>query len=176
MPQGSVTFPANFMLVGAMNPCPCGYYGDPLRQCKCPPGLVARYQRRISGPFVDRVDIYIEVPRIEYEKLSNDHAGELSKTVRSRVIKARTRQQNRFGCNGSGCNAEITPADIMSFCRTEDDAQSLLKAAMKQLHFSARAFHRILKLARTIADLEESDIIKANHIAEAIQYRPRRQI
>lgn len=174
--QGSITFPANFMLVGAMNPCPCGYYGDPLRQCKCPPGLVARYQRRISGPFIDRVDIYIEVPRIEYEKLSDDQAGELSSDVRSRVIKARAKQRHRFGNNGFSCNAEMTPADIMSFCQTEEDVQSLLKAAMKQLHLSARAFHRILKLARTIADLEESDIIKVNHIAEAIQYRPRRQI
>ncbi len=174
--QGSVIFPANFMLVGAMNPCPCGYYGDPLRQCKCPPGLVARYQRRISGPFVDRVDIYVEVPRIEYEKLSDNRAGEPSSTVRSRVINARVIQQHRFGENGASCNAEITPAGIMLFCQTESEAQSLLKAAMKQLHLSARAFHRILKLARTIADLEESDIIKANHIAEAIQYRPRRQI
>jgi len=174
--HGSVTFPANFMLVGAMNPCPCGYYGDPLRQCKCPPGLVARYQRRISGPFIDRIDIYIEVPRIEYEKISDDRTGEPSEKVRARVVKARARQRHRFGNNGRSCNAEITPSDIMSFCRTEDDAQGLLKAAMKQLHLSARAFHRILKLARTIADLDESDIIKASHIAEAIQYRPRRQI
>jgi magnesium chelatase family protein len=172
--QGSVTFPANFMLVGAMNPCPCGYFGDPSHPCTCPPGLVARYQRRISGPFIDRVDIFVEVPHVEYEKLADNRLGEKSAQVRSRVERARSIQRKRFAGAKSACNSEMTPAEVREFCRLEESAQSLLKAAMKQLFLSARAFHRILKLARTIADLDSAEIIQANHLAEAIQYRPRR--
>ena len=171
--QGSVTFPANFMMVGAMNPCPCGYYGDPFKQCTCPPSLVSRYQRRISGPFIDRVDIFIEVPHIDYEKLADDRLGEKSDKVQARVNAAHSIQQKRFEGTKLSCNTEMTPTEVREFCRVEDQAQSLLKAAMKQLYLSARAFHRILKLARTIADLENTDIIKAHHVAEAIQYRPR---
>ncbi len=174
--RGSVTFPANFMLVGAMNPCPCGYYGDPFRQCTCPLGLVARYQKRISGPFIDRVDIFVEVPHVDYEKLSDDRLGELSEKVQARIATARSLQLKRFSKNKLASNAEMTPTEVREFCRVEPSAQSLLKAAMKQLYLSARAFHRILKLARTIADLDNSDIIKAHHIAEAIQYRPRRMV
>jgi len=172
--QGRVTFPANFMLVGAMNPCPCGYYGDPFRKCTCSPGLVSRYQRRISGPFIDRVDIFIEVPHIDYEKLADDRLGEPSTTVQSRVNAARSLQLERFRGTRLTGNADMTPSEIRGFCQVEEAAQGLLKAAMKQLYLSARAFHRVLKLARTIADLEGSAIIKANHVAEAIQYRPRR--
>jgi magnesium chelatase family protein len=172
--QGRVTFPASFMLIGAMNPCPCGYYGDPFRQCKCPPSVVARYQRRISGPFIDRVDIFVEVPHIEYEKLTDERLGERSDVIQSRVTAARDRQLKRFDGSRVTSNAEMTPAEIRELCKVEDAAQSLLQAAMNQLHLSARAFHRILKLALTIADLEASDIIKAHHVAEAIQYRPRR--
>ncbi|MBI2832156.1 MAG: YifB family Mg chelatase-like AAA ATPase [Chloroflexi bacterium] len=171
--QGSVTFPANFMLVGAMNPCPCGYYGDSLRQCTCSPGLVAKYQRRISGPFIDRMDIFADVPHIDYEKLSDDRLGEESARVQVRVTNARLRQQERFKGTKLASNSEMTPSEVRAFCQTDDSAQSLLKAAMKQLYLSARAFHRILKLARTIADLEGADIIKAHHVAEAVQYRPR---
>lgn len=174
--QGSVTFPANFMLVGAMNPCPCGYYGDLFHQCTCPPSLVARYQRRISGPFLDRVDIFVEVPHVDYEKLADTTLGESSAHVQSRVIAARNRQAARFSGTRLACNADMTPAEIRKYCQAEESAQSLLKAAMKQLALSARAFHRILKLARTIADLEGTDSIKTHHIAEAIQYRPRRSI
>ncbi|MFC1870286.1 YifB family Mg chelatase-like AAA ATPase [Chloroflexota bacterium] len=174
--QGSVTFPANFMLVGAMNPCPCGYYGDPFRQCTCPPSLVSRYQRRISGPFIDRVDIFVEVPHIDYEKLTDERLGEPSEKVRARVTATRAIQRERFQGTKLTCNAEMTPAEVREFCRVEESAQSLLKAAMNQLYLSARAFHRILKLARTIADLENADIIKAHHLAEAIQYRPRRTV
>jgi len=174
--QGSVTFPANFMLVGAMNPCPCGYYGDPFRQCTCPPGLISRYQRRISGPFIDRVDIFIEVPHIDYEKLTDDRLGEKSERVQARVKAARSRQQERFQGTRLTCNTEMMPTEVREFCQVEESAQSLLKTAMKQLYLSARAFHRILKLARTIADLENTDIIKAHHVAEAIQYRPRRLV
>jgi len=172
--QGRVTFPANFMLVGAMNPCPCGYYGDPFKQCTCPPSLVSRYQKRISGPFIDRVDIFVEVPHIDYEKLADDRLGEQSDKVQARVKTARSRQLKRFEETRLTCNTEMTPTEVREFCQVEESAQSLLKAAMKQLYLSARAFHRILKLARTIADLENTGIIKAHHVAEAIQYRPRR--
>jgi magnesium chelatase family protein len=157
-----------------MNPCPCGYYGDPFRRCTYSPGLVSRYQHRISGPFIDRVDIFIEVPHIDYEKLADDRLGEPSAKVQVRVKVARDRQLERFKGTRLTCNAEMTPTEVREFCHVEDAAQGLLKAAMKQLYLSARAFHRILKLARTIADLENSAIIKAHHVAEAIQYRPRR--
>jgi magnesium chelatase family protein len=172
--QGRVTFPSSFMLIGAMNPCPCGYHGDPFRKCTCPPGIVARYQRRISGPFIDRVDIFVEVPHIDYEKLTDKRQGESSASVQARVTAARVRQLKRFNGSKLTSNAEMTPSEIREFCHVEDAANGLLKSAMKQLYLSARAFHRILKLALTIADLEGSDTIKANHVAEAVQYRPRR--
>lgn len=171
--QGSMTFPANFMLIAAMNPCPCGFYGDPVKPCTCSPVAVSRYQRRISGPLMDRIDISVEVPRIEYEKLSDDRLGESSKSVRERVEKARSLQRERFDGGGLACNADMTPVEVREFCNVESDAQSLLQAAMKQYHLSARAFHRILKLARTIADIAASKVIAASHIAEALQYRPR---
>lgn len=171
---GRLTFPANFMLVGAMNPCPCGYYGDPFRKCTCSSSLVSRYQQRISGPFIDRVDIFVEVPHIDYDKLADDRLGEPSAKVQARVTAARERQLKRFAGTRLTSNAEMTPTGVREFCQVEDAGQSLLKAAMKQMYLSARAFHRILKLARTIADLEGTEIIKAHHIAEAIQYRPRR--
>jgi len=174
--QGSVTFPANFILVGAMNPCPCGYYGDPFRRCTCPAGLVSRYQRRISGPFIDRVDIFIEVPHIDYEKLTDNRLGEKSDKVQERVNAARLIQHQRFQGTKLSCNADMMPTEVREFCQVEESAQSLLKAAMKQLYLSARAFHRILKLARTIADLENAGIIKAPHLAEAVQYRPRQTV
>jgi magnesium chelatase family protein len=174
--RGSLTFPANFMLVGAMNPCPCGYYGDPYHPCTCNPGLVSRYQKRISGPFLDRIDIFIEVPHIDYEKLSDERLGEKSEQVQQRVAEARLVQRQRFKDSSLAANSEMTPVEVRDFCQTDESAQSLLKAAMKQMSLSARAFHRILKLSRTIADLEKSDIIRANHIAEAIQYRPRRSV
>jgi len=173
---GSVSYPAKFMLVGAMNPCPCGFYGDPYRQCTCPPSLITRYQRRISGPFIDRVDIFVEVPHVDYEKLADNRLGESSEKVRARVISAREIQLQRFKGTKLTCNADMTPSEIREYCQLEDSGQSLLKAAMKQLYLSARAFHRILKLARSIADLEGAEIIKANHLAEAIQYRPRSMV
>jgi magnesium chelatase family protein len=174
--HGSVTFPANFMLVGAMNPCPCGYYGDALRPCTCPASLVSRYQRRISGPFIDRVDIFIEVPHIDYEKLAGTRTGEKSEAIQARVKDARSWQRERFQDSRLASNADMTPAEVREFCQAEEAAQSLLKTAMNQLYLSARAFHRILKLARTISDLEKTEIIKAHHLAEAIQYRPRRLV
>jgi len=173
--QGSVTFPANFMLVGAMNPCPCGYYGDPVKPCTCSPMLVSRYQKRISGPLLDRIDIFVEVPRIDYEKLADDRMGESSEVVRQRVEQARSIQRARFNGTKLASNADMTPLEVREFCQVEPSAQSLLQAAMKQLFLSARAFHRILKLARTIADLGGAESITASHLAEAIQYRPRVQ-
>jgi magnesium chelatase family protein len=158
-----------------LHACPCGYFGDPYHPCTCPPSLVLRYQRRISGPFIDRVDIFVEVPHIEYEKLADNRLGEKSEKVRARVEAARATQRQRFAGTKIACNSEMRPAEVREFCALEESAQSLLKAAMKQLYLSARAFHRILKLARTIADLEGTDIIKPSHLAEAIQYRPRSQ-
>jgi magnesium chelatase family protein len=171
--QGTVMFPASFMLVGAMNPCPCGFYNDPFRQCSCSPAIVSRYQHRISGPFMDRVDIFIEVPHIDYEKLADDRLGERSVAVQERVVAARDIQQRRLAGTRLNCNAEFSASEVREFCHVESAAQALLKAAMKQLYLSARAFHRVLKLARTIADLENSDVISTSHVAEAIQYRPR---
>jgi magnesium chelatase family protein len=174
--QGSVTFPANFMLVGAMNPCPCGYYGDPVKPCTCSPVVVSRYQKRISGPLLDRIDIFVEVPRVDYEKLADDRMGESSGVVRQRVEQARAIQRKRFNGTKLVANADMTPLEVREFCQVEPSAQSLLQAAMRQLCLSARAFHRILKLARTIADLAEAETISASHLAEAIQYRPRAQL
>jgi len=171
--QGSITFPANFMMVAAMNPCPCGYYGDPVKECTCTPSVISRYQKRISGPLLDRIDIFVHVPRIDYEKLSDDRLGESSEVVRSRVERARAVQRERFQGTKLTCNAEMTPVEVREFCVVEPEAQSLLKAAMRQLALSARAFHRILKVARTIADLAGTPTIEASHLAEAIQYRIR---
>lgn len=171
--QGSVTFPANFMLVGASNPCPCGYYGDPFKECRCSSGEISRYQKRISGPLLDRIDIFIDVPRVDYEKLADDRVGETSEKVRARVEKARQIQSERFKETKQFCNADMTPAEVMKFCHTEPAAQSLLKAAMKSFSLTARGFHRILKVARTIADLDGAETIGSAHLAEAIQYRSR---
>jgi magnesium chelatase family protein len=171
--QGTVMFPASFMLVGAMNPCPCGYYGDPFKQCTCTPSMVTRYQHRISGPFLDRVDIFIEVPHIDYEKLADNRLAEKSTEVQARVVAAREIQTKRLAGTRLTSNAEFTASEVRQFCQVEEAAQSLLKTAMKQLYLSARAFHRVLKLARTIADLDKSEVIKTHHVAEAIQYRPR---
>ncbi|UCG84594.1 MAG: ATP-binding protein [Dehalococcoidia bacterium] len=159
-----------------MNPCPCGYYGDPVKQCTCSAMMVSRYQKRISGPLLDRIDIFVEVPRVEYEKLSDDFLGEKSENVRQRVEIARSIQRQRLEGTGLVCNADMTPLEVREYCRADPSAQSLLQAAMNQMNLSARAFHRILKLARTIADLADSDIIAANHVAEALQYRPRDQL
>jgi magnesium chelatase family protein len=172
--QGSVTFPANFMLVAAMNPCPCGFYGDPVKECTCSPTMVSRYQKRISGPLLDRIDMFVEVPRVEYEKLATDELAESSEKVRARVETAHSFQRERFRGTRLTYNADMTAVEVREFCKVEGAAQSLLGAAMKQFYLSARAFHRILKLARTIADLAGAPTIGTSHLAEAIQYRPRR--
>ncbi len=171
--QGSVTFPANFMLVAAMNPCPCGYYGDALRACTCSPGSIHRYRKRISGPLLDRIDIYIDVPRVEYEKLGDHRRGEPSERIRERVEAARERQRARFRELGLAANADMGPGEIERFCTLEAPAQTLLQQAARQMGLTARGYHRVLKVARTIADLEGSDLIRTHHLAEALQYRQR---
>lgn len=171
--QGSITFPARFVLVAAMNPCPCGYYGDPQRACSCSESLVSKYQKRISGPMLDRMDIHVDVPRIAYEKLAGDGQGETSAQIRVRVESARGTQRQRFRGTKITCNAEMGPADVRKHCSVEGAAAGILKAAVSQMHLSARAYHRILKVARTIADLEGSSQIAPAHVAEAVQYRPR---
>lgn len=167
----SVTFPAKFMLVAAMNPCPCGYYGDPKHECTCTGGQIHRYRSRVSGPLMDRIDIHIEVPAVPYKKLSDDRVGESSKEVLGRVIKAREIQRKRLGAEGVFSNSEMRSQHIKKFCRPEGDAEKLMEAAVSKLGLSARAYTRILKLARTIADLEGVDAIKTHHVSEAIQYR-----
>jgi magnesium chelatase family protein len=171
--QGSVRFPAKFMLVGAMNPCPCGFASDPDRECTCTQQAVLRYQRKLSGPLLDRIDIHVEVPRVDYEKLTGTTTPETSASIRERVTTARELQLARFSGTQRTSNAEMGPKEVRSYCPVEPAAQTLLKAAVQQLHLSARAFHRTLKLARTIADLAGAEVIGAAHVAEAIQYRPR---
>jgi len=175
--RGSLTFPANFQMVAAMNPCPCGYYGDPVKPCTCSQSVIFAYQKRISGPLLDRIDIHVQVPRVDYEKLSDDRFGESSETIRSRVESAREIQRRRFtatdaAAKGIYCNADMRNADLRVHCQLDEASQNLMRAAMQQMHLSARAYHRILKLARTIADLAAAEQINATHLAEALQYRP----
>lgn len=173
--QGSFTFPANFQLIGAQNPCPCGYYGDPVKPCTCSMGTILKYQKRISGPLLDRIDIHIQVPRVDYEKLSDSRLGEPSAIIQQRVESARQRQRERLAETSLTCNADMRPAEIRQHCTLDDTCRSLMKTAMNQLQLSARAYHRILKLARTIADLAGAEAIQPPHLAEALQYRSRMQ-
>jgi magnesium chelatase family protein len=167
----SITYPASFMLVSAMNPCPCGYLSDPRHQCSCTPGQIYRYRRRVSGPLLDRIDIHIEVPAVPYKELSTEYAGETSEVIRQRVVRARDIQLARFAKDRSYCNGQMKTRHIKKFCRLKEDAQGLLETAMQKLGLSARAYARILKLSRTIADLESAEEIHSHHISEAIQYR-----
>jgi magnesium chelatase family protein len=169
--SGSFTFPAKFTLVAAQNPCPCGFYGDSTRRCQCSPGQIFKYQKKVSGPLLDRIDLHMEVPRLPYEKISAEESLETSASIKRRVQQAREVQQKRF--NKSKTNSEMNLVEVKEFCRLGAEQQQLMKQAMKQYNFSARSFHRILKVARTIADLALSDIISIQHLAEAIQYRPK---
>jgi len=171
----AVTFPASFILCGSFNPCPCGFAGDPERECVCPPQLITRYQRRLSGPLMDRIDLFVDVPRVPFEKLSGLSSGEKSEAVRGRVARAREVQAARFGGTAGHTNAEMNPPEVRDFAQRQmsDGAGDVLKMAVERLNLSARAFHRLLKVARTIADLAESGPIETPHMAEAIQYRAR---
>jgi len=187
----TATFPAAFTLVAARNPCPCGHAGDPSRSCTCSPTTVGRYRRRLSGPLLDRIDMHVEVPRVEHARLLDPTPAEASAAVRARVVRARAVQLRRFRRSDNGstaparglslrgpfgapsCNAMMSAADVRRFCAPTAAGLRLLRAGMHRLDLSARSYHRVLKLARTIADLDESSAIDAPHVAEALQYRPR---
>jgi magnesium chelatase family protein len=155
-----------------MERCPCGFLGDPVKECTCSSSAIARYQKRLSGPLLDRIDIHLAVPRIEYEKLADDRLGEPSAAVRARVEAARAIQAARFAGTAVVTNAEMGPAQVREWCALDAAGEGLMRAAMRQLHLSARAYHRVLKLARTIADLAGAARVGATHLAEALQYRP----
>ena len=164
---GTMTFPAQFMLLASMNPCPCGFYGDSKRECRCSPNMITKYRNRISGPLLDRIDIHIEVPAVKYKEMAGEATGETSERVRQRVAAARAVQRDRFGHT----NARLTPKEMKQHCRLDAECQELLKMAMTELNLSARAYDRILKVSRTIADLDNASAIQSQHISEAIQYR-----
>jgi magnesium chelatase family protein len=170
----TLTFPARFMLIAARNPCPCGYFGDPTRACSCPPASVTRYQKRLSGPILDRIDMHLNVPRVNFDKLAGAELGEGSAAIRQRVATARQRQWRRFAeRSGVSANAEMRVPDVRRFCELDGSGANLLKGAVERLGLSARAFHRCLRVARTIADLAGEECISSVHIAEAVQYQPR---
>jgi len=168
-----VTFPASLILTAAMVPCPCGHYGDPLHECTCSAATVSRYRERIPPALWDRLDIYVELAQVEVDKLADGRPGEPAAPVRARVQEARERQQERFQELPILTNGEMGPAQVQAFCRVDEAGQALLRAAMRQLNLSARGYHRILKVGRTIADLAGSEGIHVAPLAEAIQYRPR---
>jgi magnesium chelatase family protein len=167
----TVSYPAQFVLVAAMNPCPCGFFGDSRHQCTCTPGMINRYRSRVSGPLLDRIDIHIDVPAVQYKELSNDYLGERSETIRRRVIEARQRQLERIRGERIFANGQMKTRHMKKYCGLSEGAHALLDTAMHKLGLSARAYSRILKVSRTIADLDGSHTIESRHIGEAIQYR-----
>jgi magnesium chelatase family protein len=167
----SNTFPAEFILVAAMNPCPCGYRGDPRRACSCTPPQVERYLSKISGPLLDRIDLHVEVPAVPFNQLADAPPGPTSAQFLEQVLKARARQAERFGPRGPGVNGRMTPRQVRKYCALRPEASSLLKGAMEELGLSARAHDKVLRVARTMADLEGSDAILPQHVAEAVGYR-----
>jgi magnesium chelatase family protein len=169
--MGTLTFPASVMLVAAMNPCPCGFYTDPQHECTCAPLMIQRYRARISGPLLDRIDIHIEVPAVKYKELTDRSAGEPSQAIRDRVNRAREIQLRRFDTLPFFCNAQMGSREMRTFCTIEAGGERLLELAINRLGLSARAYTRILKVARTIADLDGTSSIEAQHVSEAIQYR-----
>ncbi len=172
---GTLSFPARFILVASQNPCPCGYLGDPDHDCTCTPNQIINYKKKISGPLLDRIDLHIEVPRLNFEKLSSERLGESSATIRTRVEEARQKQTERFKNSPVKTNAEMRNQEIKEFCRLDESSLELLKTAVEQMKLSARSYNRLLKLSRTIADLAGSENIELQHLAEAIQYRHKEQ-
>ncbi len=168
---GTLTFPAEFMLVAAMNPCPCGFFGDAKRKCRCAPQQVERYRERISGPLLDRIDLHVEAPAVSFDDLRSDETGEPSAAIRERVFACRQVQQKRFGSGKVRVNARMSSQQFRKYCTLDSEGEGMLRMAMDQLNFSARAHDRILKVARTIADLTGTDAIGGEHVSEAIQYR-----
>jgi magnesium chelatase family protein len=169
--SGAMTFPTDFILVAALNPCPCGFFGDPKRECRCSLIQVQRYRNRISGPLLDRIDIQLEVPAAEFREVASKQEGEKSATIRERIVAVRKRQTERFARSKVRCNARMSSKMVRAHCQLDDASEELLRLAMQQLGLSARAYDRILKVARTIADLADSETIQSDHIGEAIQYR-----
>ena len=169
---GTLTFPSKVLLVGSLNPCPCGYFADPLRDCSCSPRQVEHYRQKISGPLLDRIDLHVEVPLIDFKQLSSPERTENSASVRERVEKCRARQEDRFkGVAGVRVNSDMKPRQVRQYCELDRESSNLMEQAMEQLNFSARAYDRILKVARTVADLDDSEVLRATHLLEAIQYR-----
>jgi magnesium chelatase family protein len=169
--QAAFTYPAHLMVIAAMNPCPCGHYTDALKPCTCTPHQIRKYLARISGPLLDRIDIHVEVPRLAPEELEQFAPSEPSDAIRTRVRQARGHQAQRFAGTDMQCNADMTSAAVREFCKLTDDVASLLRAAVDQFGLSARAYDRILKVSRTIADLEGAENLMVHHVAEAVQYR-----
>ena len=169
--NASITYPCNFMLIASMNPCPCGYYGSNEKECCCKPDQIKKYRNKISGPLLDRIDLHIEVNGVKYEKLQSTKKEETSETIRKRVNKARKIQITRYKKYNIYSNSELSPSLIEKFCKLNSECKKILEISFEKLGLSARAYSRILKVARTIADLEESKEIKQKHLAEAIQYR-----
>lgn len=173
--SGSVSFPAQFMLLAAQNPCPCGFLGSPKKSCVCMPGQVSKYQKKVSGPLLDRIDMHIDVPSLDVDKLTTDYQVEDSKSIRKRVIKARQIQLARFKGGAILTNSEMSNPQIKQFCAITKDGLELIKMAISQMNLSARSYHRVLKLSRTIADLAGCEIIESEHVAEGLQYRVREE-
>jgi magnesium chelatase family protein len=175
--KGSVTYPAKFLLVTASNPCPCGYYGDAKKACTCLPGMVLRYQKRVSGPILDRIDIHIDVPSVETQKLISVSKvkSETSKSIQARVQTARNLQIKRFKGLPIKSNSEMTTRDVKNFCELSEECRILLTSAVSTINLSARSYFKVIKVARTIADLSGEKDINGIHIAEALQYRPKVQ-
>ena len=167
----SLSFPSRFMLAAAMNPCPCGWLGSPSRRCRCSPHQIANYLNRISGPLLDRIDIHLEVPAVRYKELTDERRGEPSAMIRDRVNRARDVQRRRFAGRNIYCNARMTTRDVEQWCRPDDEGENLIRTAIEKLGLTARAYHRVLKLSRTIADLAGDEALAAGHVSEAIQYR-----
>jgi magnesium chelatase family protein len=173
--RGRARFPAKFILIAASNPCPCGYLGDPRHECQCSPSQIIRYRKRVSGPIIDRIDLHIEVPAVKVSKLTEEMEAESSAKIRRRVQKARDRQTKRFKKTNLACNAEMSNRDIKKFCPLSSQCLTLLRQAVSQLALSARGYYKIIKISRTIADLAGEKEIATDHIAEALQYRPKKQ-